>query len=621
MQRAALLILAALALACTDCSGGSATAPPLPPPSLPAPVTAKAPTASPPSNTGLTPESIDERIRAEWKKEGIEPGPPVDDARFLRRAYLDIAGVIPPPEKVTAFLADRAPTREKRAKVVGELLADARYATHFTNLWDRILMGKAVPGRYVDRAAFRGWLRGQFEKNVPYNELVRGLVTAAGQNTAGSAAPAGGVGMAMPEMQAGAGAGANDNDNAEAKDGAKEAASVNGAVNWFLKYRQAPADLSGAVSRVFLGVQIQCAQCHDHKTEKWTQGDFESFTACFARTRLTPVDPEQDKKDKKAVERFTLRDVEQANAASPKPKKAAKGAKPAALDGTDFSESPNRRQALAAWITSPENPWFAKAIVNRMWAHFMGRGFVDPVDDLRPGNPGVMPDLLDRIAEDFEAGGYDLKRLLRLLTAIEVYHRAAAPPGAGPAKRWSRFRIEPMGTDELLDSIIAATKLEPVLDRVAGTGRDAIKLKLEQQVTFLFDVDEEGGDDDFHGTIPQALFLLNGLLVGGGTSTIPGAALSEILAMKGGDEEKIRALYLRTLAREPAADELARWAAFVREEPPKADGPKKKPQPKVGNDPLRKLANKMAVADDARGQAYEDLFWALLNSSEFVFNR
>jgi hypothetical protein len=157
---------------------------------------------------------------------------------------------------------------------------------------------------------------------------------------------------------------------------------------------------------------------------------------------------------------------------------------------------------------------------------------------------------------------------------------------------------------------------------VAGTGRDAIKLKLEQQVTFLFDVDEEGGDDDFHGTIPQALFLLNGLLVGGGTSTIPGAALSEILAMKGGDEEKIRALYLRTLAREPAADELARWAAFVREEPPKADGPKKKkPQPKVGNDPLRKLANKMAVADDARGQAYEDLFWALLNSSEFVFNR
>jgi hypothetical protein len=342
-----------------------------------------------------------------------------------------------------------------------------------------------------------------------------------------------------------------------------------------------------------------------------------------------------DPPNTKGFRRVALEDVE-GRAKKPKRKEMREfaGAKPTALDGTDLSQGPNPRRALADWMTGPQNPWFAQAIANRMWAHFVGRGFIEPIDDVRPGNPAVMPELLGDIAKDFAAGGHDLKKLIRLITATEVYQRAAAPAGGNKeatnkeaaAKLWARFRVEPMGTDELFESIVAATKMEPVLDKAFGESVDAIKAKVESQVTFLFDVDEEpAGQDEFNGTIPQALFLLNGILVGSGTTTIPGGALKEVLAMPGGDEAKIRSLYLRTLSREPTAEELARWVAFVSapaEEDEAAAGEKGK-APKVkkkGGDPLLKLGRAITPAEDARGQAYEDLFWALLNSSEFVLN-
>lgn len=649
MKRSPLFFAVLVSLACADCGGASPpSAGQASPKALPAAATAKAPTGP----AVLTAAAIDERIRAAWKTERVAPAPAVDDARFLRRAYIDIAGVIPPPDKVAAFLADTSPG--KRARAIDALLASPRYAAHFTDLWDRTLMGRDVRSRLVDRAAFRGWLRGQFEQNTPYDKLVLSLITAAGQNTEASGAamppPAAGVAMppassaAMPPagsapgmMKAGGGGGDDDDEPAS------EPASVNGAVNWFIKYADNPADLSGAASRIFLGVQIQCAQCHDHKTEKWTMEDFRGFTACFVTTRVKRLDDQKAP----APQRVEVQDIDRPSAAGPKKRKAAlreyANVTPKALDGSDFSESPSRRKALGAWITAPENPWFARAIVNRMWDHFLGRGFVEPVDDLRPGNPGVLPDLMDRIASDFVRGGYDLKRLIRLITATEVYQRApsagpaaegaAAPQAKGAGRLWARFRPEPMGTDELLDSIVAATELTPLLKEMAGDDADAIKARLEKQVTFLFDIDEEVQQgDDFNGTIPQALFLLNGLLVGGGTSAIPGAALSAVLAMPGGDEAKIRALYLRTLSREPTDLELARWVAFLgapegapapageKGQAPAGKGKQKPPKNKASADPLRSLVKGMSAPEDRRGRAYEDLFWALLNSSEFIFN-
>ncbi|HZT40674.1 MAG TPA: DUF1549 and DUF1553 domain-containing protein [Chthonomonadaceae bacterium] len=584
----------------------------------------------------LSPAWIDHLIRLEWHKQNIQPAPPVDDARFLRRAYLDILGTIPPPDVVTAFLADKSPN--KRAKLIDTLLDDPRYANHWTDYWDNTLMGQKIGGQLVDRSAFREWLRQQFLQNTPWNKFVYNLISASGQNsTGGTYAKARGLMMPAETMQGAM--------QAQAGTGTTDSAPVNGAVNWTLKYAGNPQDLSGTVSKIFLGVQIQCAQCHDEKMDKkWKQEDFRRFTACFINTRPLQI----DRGKVMGIRRVDVIDIQrpflggrkvaannQQYAASP----------PVALDGTDFSDSPNRRQALAAWMTAPQNPWFAQAIVNRMWNHFLGRGFVERIDDFRASNPPVMPNLLKALADDFTASGYDLKHLIRLICATQVYQLSAAPAhnAEDPGNTlWERYRLKALSPEELLDSLVDATNLEPVLERVAGDRLERLKFAMRQQFTFLFDVDEEFEQKEFSGTIPQVLMLLNGNLVNRGVTPIPGTALSDILAAPGGDAGKIEALYLRTLSRKPTPAEIHRWVAFVNgrtevavtqeSSPPAPTAPrrmllarlpqgKKANRPNNGPDPLARFGRPGTLPEPTpRLQAYEDLFWALLNSSEFTFN-
>jgi uncharacterized protein DUF1549/uncharacterized protein DUF1553 len=565
--------------------GGCGGAPPAPVASASPPASSAAP--SPPAPVGMTAADIDTAIRAAWAKEGITPAPATDDARYLRRVYLDITGVIPSVDVVTAFLADTAP--DKRAKLVATLLASPRYADHWTDLWDRVLLGRDVRARLVDRDAFRGWLHGELAKNVGWDRMVTDLLTSTGENRA----------------------------------------EETGAVNWFVKYRDTPQDLAGSASKIFLGVQIQCAQCHDHKTEKWKTDDFRRFAACFAKTRTDAVgDPEMKQKT------FAVTDAD--NVAMRKRKepeiKAIVAAAPTALDGTDFSSSENRRKALATWMTAPANPWFARAAVNRLWAHFLGRGFVDPITDFRPGNPGVVPELLDAVAKDFVSSGHDIQRLIRLICATEVYQRAAV--GAGKDKLWSRFRTEPLAPDELLDSLVVATKADAVAER-GKKNLEAVRERLDKQISFLFDVDEESDAPDYDGSIPQALFLLNGGFVNSSARAIPGSALTDVLALAGDDDEKIKSLYLRTLSRMPDAGELASAREIlatpaIEEEEPAADpkldvkgkGKKdaKDPKEKKGKGRGKGVTAVKARAAQGKKGAYEDLFWALLNSSEFALN-
>jgi hypothetical protein len=606
------------------------------------------------AKTALDTATIDHLIRAEWKQQNIVPAPPVDDARFLRRLYLDITGEIPPPQAVTAFLADRSPY--KRFGAIEALLNSPRYADHWTDYWDGVLMGRQLrfQGQAVDRAAFRQWLHAQFEKNTPWNKFVYDLITATGQNsTGGSYAKS--IGLATAPQNAGMpqnGAAMQSSDPAMSMTGGDAAASagnINGAVNWTLKYATTPADLSGSASKIFLGVQIQCAQCHDHKTEKWKQDDFRRFTACFVQARPVLIDTG---KGIKGMRRVELRDVYRPYIGRGKKNQSRNeyvNAVPAALDGTDFSDSPNRRQALAAWMTAPNNPWFAQAIVNRMWAHFLGRGFVEPIDDFRVSNPPVMPDLLKRLADDFVANGYDLKQLIRTLCATQVYQLSSAPAkSADPDnKYWARFRLKPMAPEELLTSLVSATNLGPLLEKVAGNNLEGLKFAMQRQFTFLFDVDEESEQKEFEGTIPQALMLLNGNITNRSVVPIPGTALADVLAMPGGDEAKITALYLRTVSRKPTQPELNRWVAFVNaprdvvqdDRPavqpaalgarfPRMQGllqngqaPKKQGMRGNGPDPLNRLNPRLDPPNPTpTQQAYEDLFWALLNSSEFMFN-
>lgn len=596
------------------------------------------------SKTVFGPGTVDSMIRAEWKKAGVVPAPPVDDARFLRRVYLDITGTIPTPDAVKAFLADKSP--DKRARAVDALLASPKYADEWTSYWDSVLIGRGpVKSALLDRVAWKEWLHEQFAKNAPWNKFVYDLITATGVNSTGGsyAKIAGFKTPADRQMEAQA-------MQEPASDGFLNSdGKVNGAVNWFTKFQNNVADMSGQASKIFLGVQIQCAQCHDHKTEKWKQDDFRRFAACFVATRARPVGT-MEKGKLRRVELFDVPRVPRRPANRKNDNTQYIAATPSALDGTDFSDSRNRRAALAQWMTAPENPWFAEAIVNRMWSHFMGRGFVEPIDDFRPSNPAVMPDLLKKLADDFVAHDYDLKRLIRTITATKVYQLSSQPAGkADPEnKLWARYRLKPMGPDELMDSLVTATDLGPVLERISGGNLDNLKALIARQFTFLFDVDEEFEQKDFEGTIPQALLLLNGNITNRSVTPIPGTALAQVLATPGGDKEKIESLYLRTVSRMPTAQETAKWTQFVNtprdvvlngEPAPAPQRPlnrrealrqRRQMQAQMaaarkrrngGPDPLARFANRLNVAsNDAKTQAYEDLFWALLNSSEFMFN-
>lgn len=563
-------------------------------------------------------------IQAEWKKASVTPTSQASDAQYLRRVYLDILGTIPPSQVVTDFLADKSPNR--RAKVIESLLDSPKYADNWANYWNRVLMfGRVENPRFVDRGAFKSWLTTQMDENTHWNKFVYDLITATGQNSAGGA-------NANQMLTAAKNVPMTDPDSGN---------KINGAVNWVLKYNGKPEDLSGNASKIFLGVQIQCAQCHDHKTEKWKQEDFKKFTACFVNTRPKPLVADKTMKDY----RVELVDVSRpyVRRGNKKPDSTATYANsvPSALDGTNFSDSVNRRQALAAWMTAPENPWFAETIVNRMWAHFLGRGFIEPIDDIRPTNPVIMPELLKRLSDDFVAHDYDMKHLITTICSTQAYQLSST----GAAKTdennnlWAKYRLKALNPEETLDSVISATGLQPVLEKTFGANVDQLKARINQQFSFLFDVDEEFEQKEFEGTIPQALMLLNGGITNKSSTPIPGTTLAEVMGMPGDDAQKIEALYLRTLSRKPTATEVQKWNAFLtapreivtdtstvtpmnRRELARMTKPAKgKRGMSGGPDPFARLNTGMRFASSTpKSQAYEDLFWALLNSSEFMFN-
>jgi hypothetical protein len=545
-----------------------------------APVTAASPLQKPSNDEGTVElaAQVDALLVKRQVEQKLAPAPIVDDARFLRRATLDLTGTLPTPEAIRAFLQDPRPDR--RARAIDTLLASPAYATHLTAVWDELLMGARPSPPIVDRGAFRRWLNRRFADDVPWNQVVFDLVSASGLNSLGGEAM-------LPRHEPPA-----DVDMREAQ------AGVNGAVNWLTRYRDAPQDLAGSTSRIFLGVQIQCAQCHDHKTEAWKQTDFRRFTAAFAKTRPVPLDV---KGEMVGIRRIDVRDedriVRGGKMAPPEWREIAKQP-PTALDGTPL-QSPRPRRALAGWVVADANPWFARATVNRAWAQLTGRGFVEPVDDFRPSNPPEAPEVLEALAQDFKGHGYDLKRLLRTICLTAAYQRSAiAPEQAVASELWTRGRLRPLSAEQLLNTLVSATGAVPVLEQRAekqGKTLAEVKFQLQRDVTFLFDVDEEGEDDSFTGTVPQALMLLNGNLVNGALRPIAGSTLDEVLALPT-DAQRLELLYLRTLSRPPTVEERDAWTAEVQT----AGGKKGNPRP--------------------RKELYEDLLWALLNSSELQFN-
>ncbi len=570
---------------------------------------ASSPAPLPSSVVGQSAEAsaLDALVDAAWAEKGIVPAGDVDDATFLRRVSIDLAGRVPTVDEAATFLADSAV--DKRVRVVEKLLDSDDHAMHLARTWERTLLGPPTKAKLVDRGALRNWLLAKFKSDTPWDVISRELVTAEGVSSVG--------GARGPASYA--------DDPARAEEERK--AGVNGATNYSLRFAQSPADLAGSVSRSFMGVQIQCAQCHDHKSEKWTQADFRGLSAVFTRMAAKPIDrtkgevPIIDLQSASAPQRRLMRKNEEIALFAKTP--------PRALDGASLPADDGARKGFATWMTAPENPWFAKAMVNRVWAELHGAGLVDPVDDLRPSNPAVMPAVLDHLAEQFEERGYDLDWLYATLVSSKVYSRALGQNG-GYSGLFASASMRPLSGDALLDSIFVAADVDSLLEDRAPGRAATLKALARRRMSFVFEEDAESNAEISDGTLQQAFFTMNGVLPVAATTYSEGSLLMRLLANED-DKRVIEQLYLATLGRYPSASELERARAFVRsshEEDPDEPAPAAKSNKGKGKGkakgmmaadagiPPRALRSR---AKNDRQRGFEDLFWALLNSSEFTF--
>ncbi len=598
--------------------------------------------------------TIDARLAEAWKARRLAPAPRVDDAGFLRRASLDILGRLPDPARIEAFLADDGP--DKRSRLIDELLADERYAQHWAEYWDALLMGRLTREAYLDRFGFQRWLREEFAANRPWNEFVGTLLTAEGYNT--DRRPAG-----------------------ASSDPADFQARYAPATNWFLRHSRSLPELAGTTSRLFLGVQIQCAQCHDHKTEPWKQQDFRQFTAFFAKTWPSYY-------DRSLGIVGTLR-IDTKDRLTPPPT----GGKfeqyfgsykeyvhdwPKPLEAAEIRKFGSRRQALARWLTDDENPWFARALVNRMWAELTGRGFVEPIDDFRPGNPPVLPEVLDVAARDFIDHGYDVRRLIRVICNSSAYDRACRPATtqAGEHSLWSAFPVKPLEVEEMFDAVLQACDAEDALAKLSKGKMDLVRTAFVRQFVQQMNTDDQAETAQAGESIPRSLLMMNGALINGPTRHTPGYGLTATLRAAANDDDAVRRLYLRTMSRPPTAGESAAWNEFLRKPRSVARAPG--PPTRVKSGPAAAQMSRMITeapadgdfaalvaraetaadfaalfkrmknnadagllvkafeawaaevpfqylasvggGDTTREQALEDIYWALLNSAEFLSN-
>jgi hypothetical protein len=495
---------------------------------------------------------IDELIRAKWEAEKIRPSGAASDPEFVRRAYLDVLGRIPNLSETIAFLENKE--ANKRAKLVEVLLGHPDYAKHFADQWANLLIGRRPTGNRVDAAALKSWLRKRFGENLPWNETAYELITARGSN--------------------------------------KE----NGAANYVLAHMQDGAvNLTSLTTRVFLGQQIQCTQCHDHKSNDWKQDDFWGINAFFKGLRSREV-TRSTVTGNEEYDYTEVYDEPTDSWATFDRSNATVGiAYPKYLDGRKVSKGTDvdRRKALGDFIAGGDNKQLALAFVNRLWGHFMGRGFVQPVDDFGDHNPPSHPELLERLAEEFMASGWDVKALVRWIMNSEAYQLASTVNSSNEKDDvlYSHKYLRPMTPEQLFDSLIVATAAH----RSGGDGgreADARRREWLNQFVVAFQNDEEN-EGVFQGTIPQALMMMNGELMARATDADSGGILSQIIEQSQRQrrpaEYLVNRLYLAALSRPPTAAELRRAGGFFTSFP------------------------------DTKG-VVEDLFWSLLNSGEFILN-
>ncbi|TWU05272.1 hypothetical protein CA54_59600 [Symmachiella macrocystis] len=503
--------------------------------------------------------TIDRHIAAAWETQGVVPAPQADDAEFLRRTYLNIAGRIPPVSEVREFLADTDPN--KRRQLVDRLLDHPGYVNHFAHTW-RMLM---IPEADVDQQAqvlapsFEGWLRDKFIDNTAYDEMARELIACR---------------ISGNERE--------------------------GAVAYYRAKEVKPESVSSSISRLFLGVQLDCAQCHNHPFAKWQQEEFWGFTAFFAGIEGDRFGSLSDDATSREISLDGSQTLVQARF----------------IDETspDWSGEARTRDVLADWITSKENPYFARTGANRIWAHFFGVGLVDPPDGFDESNPSTHPELLDDLARSFATHDFDFKFLIRAITASKTYQLSSRrTDDSQDQQRWiGRMPVKGMSPRQLADCLIQATggfETSNPRNQLLG-GR-----QVDTQIQALFE-NQRDSNVDPQSTILQALALMNCQFITQQTESASSNTLSAILQSPFLDMDgKIETLYLTTLSRQPREAELSRLRTYVET---KAE----EPAPRLSFvEAARSLIQPAAAKNNAnKEKALADIFWALLNSSEFIFN-
>ena len=563
---------------------------------------------------------IDQLLEAELAERGVEPAPLVNDEDFLRRVTFDLAGTVPSSVDLTLFMLD--PDPQKRSKLIDRLLESAEFAENWAAYWREVIYSRATDQRArLARGAFEEWLAEQLKVNKGWDQITTELLTATG------------------------------------------VVAENGATGFIFAHGGDARELAGETSRIFLGIQIQCANCHDHPTDQWKREQFHQLAAFFPRIRvrrsadsqrsfevvsfdvggrrrnflqpealLRRFDRNNDRKLTKEegsdtpLARFFQQLLQRGDAdkdgalslaeLKKVPRPAGRGRQSVEYFMPDLSDPSSRgtrvdpvffvnhyepqqglpdverRAALAEAITSPQNPWFARAFVNRIWAEMLGEGFYMPIDDMGPERSASFPKVLDLLASSFTANGYDIKWLFRTIANTEAYqrqlHDGSTSQGTPPFAAASPTRLR---ADQLYN---APTKVLGTERLAAGPPRrrGGFRGPRSERAQFgqLFGFDPSTPQEEITGDVPQALFLMNSPAINNLIRADRDTRLARILQKFDDDKEAVSELYLLVLAREPSRKETAVALKYV------AD---------VGN----------------RKEAFEDLMWALLNSSEFLTKR
>jgi hypothetical protein len=493
---------------------------------------------------------VDQMLAERWDEDKIQPVDIAGDAEFMRRVYLDLTGRIPRASEARAFLADTS--ADKRVKLVEKLLDSPGYVNHFTNVWRGLMLPEANNLRFLD-FNFSPWVTKQLRDNVPYDKMVQEVLTAelVFQN---------GRGFAFQQ-------------------------GTPSPIAFYQASEYKPENLAAASARLFLGVKLECAQCHDHPFARHSRKQFWELAAFFAGI----TSQGQNGFFTASGENINVHEIKM-----PGTEKVIQARFP---DGTEpkWAAGLGGRKALAAWVASGSNPYFARAAVNRTWAHFFGIGIVDPVDEMGEENAPTHPEIIDAMSKAFVAQKFDTKFLVRAIVNSKAYQLSSRDPKAHPddLRQFRRMSLKAMSPEQIFDSLALATGFREQPNQNRGF---AVFGQGGTRGDFLQKFASTGKRTEPQTSILQALTLMNGKFVGDATDssdlekteTLGAIADAPFLDTAG----RIEALYLSTLSRHPRAEELSKMVRYV-----ESGGPRQ-----------------------SEKAALSDVFWALLNSTEFIVN-